>query len=104
MRSDLGLRRPRSGLGTERGQSGLPLAHPSPSLLSKAPKPKDSPDDPSTGFCLGLKEAPVFRTQLANLFLVSPFPPERGDPQTLGVRAGSMWEMVRLGPAWVWGD
>lgn len=91
------------GTKTKREKSGLPLIHPSPSLLSKAPKPEDSGGNPSAGFCLGLKEVPVFHTPLANLSLVSPFPQKRGDPQTLGVREGSIWEMVKLGLGWVRG-
>lgn len=59
------------GTKTKREKSGLPLIHPSPSLLSKAPKPEDSGGNPSAGFCLGLKEVPVFHTPLANLSLVS---------------------------------
>lgn len=83
------------------GQPGLPLFYPSPSLLPKAPKPKDGPANPPTplqftSFCLGLEEAPVLPTQLANLFFVflTPKNEETIDP---GSEGSNIWEMMRLG-------
>lgn len=100
--SDLGIDKgSKPVLWAGRGSQAFPSSTPPLACCQRLPNPKmvlpiPPPPLQFTSFCLGLEEAPVLPTQLANLFFVSPTPKneETIDP---GSEGSNIWEMMRLG-------